>query len=502
METKTFDFDTYRKQQDAFPEVTFEQFQNCSDAKVRDNIVSKNRILSTDTYNRTMNHIKWPIDGQKKETFTLSFRKTGEKAYNIAYGVKRIITEILELPITQVELDFAADAIAHQKEKWWLWLFDKAMWQKVIDEYGGYLPLDIKAADDGTLLKKWEPVMTVTWPSELCAHLEPRLLQICYESVVAWDAHYLETMIWEWRIIEVWYRSARSILDHINGVRATYVWGWINKTSNDSAATSIEQDTWIGTIAHRYLAVRESETEAFEKAIEMTEQVSLLVDLVDSRKWIDKAMNLKKRYIKSSKIISLRLDSGDLTGQAIYALQALKEADMLGNARQNQIIIEDIGCVNDMVDIDKAVEEAWFDPKKYIKYGLGWLLIATKKTRDSVSAGYKVTNTEDWATGKRSDDPGKEPIPWVPNVEVIEKEDGTIERNVVQEDEPVNWIRLLKTVYKDGELFFGEANDNIALDNARAQVKKSEKWITPWKTQLSDETEGLKQQVREKLKAF
>jgi hypothetical protein len=69
-------------------------------------------------------------------------------------------------------------------------------------------------------------------------------------------------------------------------------------------------------------------------------------------------MNLKKRYIKSSKIISLRLDSGDLTGQAIYALQALKEADMLGNARQNQIIIEDIGCVNDMVDIDKAVEEA------------------------------------------------------------------------------------------------------------------------------------------------
>jgi hypothetical protein len=58
MTTNTFDFDAYRKRQDVFPEVTFEQFQECKDAKVRDSIVSKNRLLSTDTYNRTMNHIK------------------------------------------------------------------------------------------------------------------------------------------------------------------------------------------------------------------------------------------------------------------------------------------------------------------------------------------------------------------------------------------------------------------------------------------------------------
>jgi hypothetical protein len=50
---------------------------------------------------------------------------------------------------------------------------------------------------------------------------------------------------------------------------------------------------------------------------------------------------------------------------------------------------------------------------------------------------------------------------------------------VVQEDEPENGIRLLKRVYKDGEFFFDESNDTIALDNARAQVKKSEKWVTP-----------------------
>jgi nicotinic acid phosphoribosyltransferase len=101
------------------------------------------------------------------------------------------------------------------------------MWQKVIDENNGYLPLDIKAVDDGTLLKKWEPVMTVTWPSELWAHLEPLLLQLHYQSAVAGDMHYLEEIIWEWRTVEFGYRSARSTLDHIGAVRALYAWWWV-----------------------------------------------------------------------------------------------------------------------------------------------------------------------------------------------------------------------------------------------------------------------------------
>jgi nicotinic acid phosphoribosyltransferase len=39
------------------------------------------------------------------------------------------------------------------------------------------------------------------------------------------------------------------------------------------------------------------------------------------------------------------------------------------------------------------------------------MLVATNKTRDKLSGGYKVTNTEDGATGKLSNNPGKEPIP-------------------------------------------------------------------------------------------
>jgi nicotinic acid phosphoribosyltransferase len=80
-------------------------------------------------------------------------------------------------------------------------------------------------------------------------------------------------------------------------------------TSDDAAAISIEQAVASGTIAHRYLAVRPSEMEAFERAIQKTEKIALLVDLVDSYRGIDNAISLKKKYRDSGKSIAMRLDS-------------------------------------------------------------------------------------------------------------------------------------------------------------------------------------------------
>ena len=53
-----FNLDEYTKQQRVFPEISFEEFQGCNDEIIKDSIVTKNRVLSTDAYNRTMNEIK------------------------------------------------------------------------------------------------------------------------------------------------------------------------------------------------------------------------------------------------------------------------------------------------------------------------------------------------------------------------------------------------------------------------------------------------------------
>ncbi|MBR4633426.1 hypothetical protein IKO50_00220 [bacterium] len=57
MET-TFNVGEYKRKINEFPEISFQEYQNIADEQVRQDIAKKNKILQTDTYNRTMNYIK------------------------------------------------------------------------------------------------------------------------------------------------------------------------------------------------------------------------------------------------------------------------------------------------------------------------------------------------------------------------------------------------------------------------------------------------------------
>lgn len=127
----------------------------------------------------------------------------------------------------------------------------------------------------------------------------------------------------------------------------------------------------------------------------------------------------------------MRLDSGDLVDQAVYALKKLQKNDML-DPILDKIVVADISTVDDVRRVEEAVINAGFDPKKFIQYGLGGLLVARNKTRDALSAAYKLTETEDGPTGKLSNDIDKEPVPGTPNIEL---RDGY--RVIVQEDEEI-----------------------------------------------------------------
>ncbi|MEI7563755.1 MAG: hypothetical protein WCJ39_09320 [bacterium] len=54
----TFNTATYKQQLQAFPEITFEEYQEITDLQVRKDIAKRNKIIQTDAYNRTMNFIK------------------------------------------------------------------------------------------------------------------------------------------------------------------------------------------------------------------------------------------------------------------------------------------------------------------------------------------------------------------------------------------------------------------------------------------------------------
>lgn len=223
--TAPFDFESYQKQELAFPSITYAEFEAIDDLEMRKRIVGKNKILQTDTYNRTMTFLRGE-KGKKEEVYTLTFRKApNENPYNVIYGVRNIVKSILDLPVTQTELDFATDFYRAQADKGGNSYFDRTMWQEIIDTNDGYLPIAIQAVDDGTILRPGEPVMSIKGPGELAAVYEPIFLRTFFQSVVATDIHFLEEILGSGRVVEFGKRASINDQAHIDAVEACYVGG-------------------------------------------------------------------------------------------------------------------------------------------------------------------------------------------------------------------------------------------------------------------------------------
>lgn len=489
-----FNLEDYKRQLNEFPHISYEDYQQITDEQVRQDIAKKNKILQTDTYNRTMNYIKWDTKSNLIETFTFSMRRAPNwSSYIVVDWIRKMIKNLLWTPITPQELEFAKEFYKDQKEKWWVWYFDEKMREKVIENWW-YMPLYIRAVPDWTLVHPGEPVLTVTWPSELAAVFEPMIIRPFFKSAIATTWRQYADAIW-WSlapICEQWKRAWASEETHMDGVGSLIVWWWLDKTSNDAAALVYNLKT-SGTTAHRFYASYDSEKEAMEDAAQIDNMI-ILTDLIDTISWINKALEIKKRKQAEWKNVMLRLDSGKVAELAIYALQKQKELWMT-NPRKDKICISDgVSTIEKFNDVCNKVREAWFDPELYLIFWIGWWLVTNNKTRDEMSAAYKLTNTENGPTWKLSNDRWKESIPWVLDIEIRDWK-----RYLVQENEPIKWERLFKTIYDNWKIFFDD-NDLIEIENAKEQVQKTKQWID-YPTQESYLTNKIHEDVRDTLKA-
>ena len=489
-----FNLEDYKRQLNEFPHISYEDYQQITDEQVRQDIAKKNKILQTDTYNRTMNYIKWDTKSNLIETFTFSMRRAPNwSSFIVVDWIRKMIKNLLWTPITPQELEFAKEFYKDQKEKWWVWYFDEKMWEKVIENWW-YMPLYIRAVPDWTLVHPGEPVLTVTWPSELAAVFEPMIIRPFFKSAIATTWRQYADAIW-WSlapICEQWKRAWASEETHMDWVWSLIVWWWLDKTSNDAAALVYNLKT-SGTTAHRFYASYDSEKEAMEDAAQIDNMI-ILTDLIDTISWINKALEIKKRKQAEWKNVMLRLDSGKVAELAIYALQKQKELWMT-DPRKDKICISDgVSTIEKFNDVCNKVREAWFDPELYLIFWIGWWLVTNNKTRDEMSAAYKLTNTENGPTWKLSNDRWKESIPWVLDIEIRDWK-----RYLVQENEPIKWERLFKTIYDNWKIFFDD-NDLIEIENAKEQVQKTKQWID-YPTQESDLTNKIHEDVRDTLKA-
>ena len=438
-----------------FPEgLTFNEFQTLS-PELKKLIILRNPILHTDSYNRTMEHVEGE-DWKKEATYALQFRKA-EKGYIIVAGTHDLFRKIADIEITRDQVDFARD---YFEQVAGINYFNAEKWNYIIEEHGGKLPLKIDSLKEGSAVLPGDPILRVSGPNEIVAHFEPYFHHIFYQSLVATNAHEIARRIGPDRFIEVGLRGVETEEKHLMALKAMYIGGGLRYTSSDLAAAYYPQFKLVGTMGHRYVQSYESEEAAFRKAIESLDSVSLLVDLNNSMNGIDLAIALKKEYRETGKGIWIRLDSGNVLEQLIYALKRQNE-EGLSDPTRDKVVVEGIETIQDMVEIDRAIESLGIDAKSFVIYGAGGLLVSEDTQRCDASTGFKLAKIGDKPTMKFSDSKDKASIPGMPTI-ILRK--GI--REIAQLGELGNGRSLYFPMYRDGALL---SVDNIEGARINAQ---------------------------------
>ncbi len=393
----------------AFPPISYQEFLELP-RTVRREIVSRNRVLNTDEYNLVMDGLlstravddSGALSEEAKKvritslpltvatapaTYTLQLRRSPHP-FLVACGVEDAVERLTALPISEHELEFARQYHQHVGKPF----LNEQLWRWVIDENDGRLPIEVHGVPDGTVMAPGEPLARVEGPSELVAHFEHMFHRVFYESMVATKARAIVEILGDpRRFIEVGLRGAVTDVQHMDALYAAFVGGGIDLTSSMAGAAS-ENLKSGGTIGHRYLQVFHDEDSAFRYAIEGLQSVTLLIDLVDSMKGIEKALALKDEYRESGKSIGVRLDSGGLEGLKEQVRYYLTETNRLGltDPVKDRLVVEGIDGLSELAAIEQMIITEFGEPARArVVYGAGSLLVSDGATRTHASSGFK-----------------------------------------------------------------------------------------------------------------
>ena len=154
--------------------------------------LSKNIILNTDSYKASM-FKQYP----KGTTGVYSYIESRGGRYDatVFFGLQAFIKEYLTAPITQDDIDIAAEIWEAHGEP-----FNRAGWEYILKKHRGYLPVVIKAVPEGTKVPVKNVLATIENTDPECfwltTWLETALLRaIWYPTTVATQSKALKDII-------------------------------------------------------------------------------------------------------------------------------------------------------------------------------------------------------------------------------------------------------------------------------------------------------------------
>ncbi len=179
---------------------------------------------------------------------------------------------------------------------------------------------DVWAIPEGALCFPGEPLLRVTAPIAEAQIVETALLAaISFQTMVASKAARLVEAAAGRPVIEFGARRAHGIDSGVLAARAAFI-GGCRGTSNVQAGHLFDIPTY-GTQAHSWIMAHENEEEAFSHFMDIFPRHSvILVDTYDVRRAVETLISMGR------KPLGIRLDSGDLVADSIWARNRLDQA--------------------------------------------------------------------------------------------------------------------------------------------------------------------------------
>lgn len=338
--------------------------------------IRSNPIMLTDAYNLSHTRLKVNTDWEVSHLYN---RKRGM----ILYGFSEVIASVLGTQITMAMVDEADEAAKRMGL-----IFPRELWERVVNECNGYLPIKVEALSEGS----WCPVgapfaqvsNTLLGFGELVTWLEPIFMHTYFPSSCATEAFHMRKYLEDektkygfddsfmWKIHSFGFRGHRSLED---AYLAGTAWNLFLHGTDDfhtSVHTPKAQIGSISALAHKVVQQFDSEIDCFYHTIDATEEsgekvVAMVIDTYNTDRVIYSYLPELALYAEEKGIsLVMRPDSGDVINQAIDIWKVCKACNL-----KNVAVIIGEGMNFEQVKAYDRILKANNVPTSFVFYGVG-----------------------------------------------------------------------------------------------------------------------------------
>lgn len=408
----------------------------------------RNPIMLTDAYNLSHQDLKINTDWEVSHLYNRSKSM-------ILFGLLEIINNILETRITMPMIDEAEQHANRMGLQ-----FPRQIWERVVKECSGYIPLEIQTVPEGTYCPVGTPFAqirnTVKGFGEMVTWFEGELMHGYFPSTTATQAlrmrRYLEQKKRQYNYDDSFMLRLHSF--GFRGHRSTEDAYWAGISWNlflygtDDFHTAVHTPSAnivsIAALAHKVTQQFDNEYEGYRHAIKATADkgekiVAIVIDTYDAYRFLDEYLIPLAKYAAGLGIhIVIRPDSGDTWEQVVIAYK---------NISRHFIKITNVSAIigesMDFENVKKA--DAYFEqhgvPLNFVSYGVGGGFY-NYVNRDTLGWAMKTAYSNGKDRMKFSENPIKRSIPGV--VGLYRNEFGDL---IVGKEDSIKGENLYETIY-------------------------------------------------------